>query len=146
MNKKPYLLVLILLSALVGGVIGAGFVERRISSSGTVFIPNLNLEAYWEATCQNTVDNIDWGTLRPRENTTQIIYLKNIGNTPLKLNLVIENWNPIEAGTHLSIAWNQENATIAENEVLPTEITMTVANTVVGISSYTNDIIILGSE
>ena len=148
MKRKQSVLLasLIAISTLTGLAIGVNFVQRTIHSTGTVFIPTLGLDAYWEQECNNPVSSIDWGTLEPGDQNTSTIYLKNTGNLPLALSMITQNWTPTNATTYIIVTWNRENATISVDQVLQADITIEVLTSVIGISDFSLDIVITGSE
>lgn len=131
--------------ALISGLAVSGLVtvSRTLSSSGTV--NTINVEVFWDVNCTQIITDIDWGVLDPGENTSKTIYVKNTGSTAMMLNLTYSGWNPVEAGTYLSLTWDKEGAIVTVDEVVSTMLTLHVSDTIAGITSYSFDITIAGS-
>lgn len=131
--------------ALISGLAVSGLVTvtRTLSSSGTV--NTINVEVFWDVDCTQIITDIDWGALDPGENTSKTIYVKNTGSTAMMLNMTYSGWNPVEAGTYLSLTWDREGAIVAVDEVASAVLTLHVSDTIAGITSYSFDITIAGS-
>ena len=131
--------------ALISGLAVSGLVTvtRTLSSSGTV--NTINVEVFWDVDCTQIITDIDWGVLDPGESTSKTIYVKNTGSTAMMLNMTYSGWNPVEAGTYLSLTWDREGAIVAVDEVASAMLTLHVSDTIAGITSYSFDITIAGS-
>jgi len=131
--------------ALISGLAVSGLVTvtRTLSSSGTV--NTINVEVFWDVDCTQIITDIDWGALDPGENTSKTIYVKNTGSTAMMLNMTYSGWNPVEAGTYLSLTWDREGAIVAVDEVVSAMLTLHVSDTIAGITGYSFDITIAGS-
>jgi hypothetical protein len=57
-----------------------------------------------------------------------------------------ENWIPANANGQITLTWNQEDTTIASNEVATATVTLRVSSSVSGITSFSVDIVIAGTE
>ena len=131
--------------ALISGLAVSGLVTvtRTLSSSGTV--NTVNVEVFWDVDCTQIITDIDWGVLDPGESTSKTIYVKNTGSTAMMLNMTYSGWNPVEAGTYLSLTWDREGAIVAVDEVVSAMLTLHVSDTIAGITNYSFDITIAGS-
>jgi len=144
--KRRYsLYMLSAIVALISGLAVSGLVTvtRTLSSSGTV--NTINVEVFWDVDCTQIITDIDWGALDPGENTSKTIYVKNTGSTAMMLNMTYSGWNPVEAGTYLSLTWDREGAIVAVDEVVSAMLTLHVSDTIAGITNYSFDITIAGS-
>ena len=145
-DKRRYsLYMLSAIVALISGLAVSGLVTvtRTLSSSGTV--NTVNVEVFWDVDCTQIITDIDWGVLDPGENTSQTIYVKNTGSTAMMLNMTYSGWNPVEAGTYLTLTWNREGTIVVADEVVSAVLTLDVSDTITGITSYSYDIVIAGS-
>jgi len=145
-DKRRYsLYMLSAIVALISGLAVSGLVTvtRTLSSSGTV--NTVNVEVFWDVDCTQIITDIDWGVLDPGESTSKTIYVKNTGSTAMMLNMTYSGWNPVEAGTYLSLTWDREGATVVVDEVVGAVLTLHVLDTIAGITSYSFDITIAGS-
>lgn len=143
--KKVFILLLL---ACVGiaSVVGLSIVQRRIPSSGTVYVVTLGIDVFWDETCTNAIAEIVWGTLEPGDVVSKTIYVKNSGNAAVVLSMVAENWLPIEAGNFISITWDAEESILSAGGVKMANLTMNVSSSIAGITDFSVDISIQGAE
>ena len=143
---KPRMTLLVLLTfALVGsfGVYGLLTSSRTISSSG--ILKAINVEIYWDQSCSQVVENVDWGYAEPGDTVSKTIYVKSSGNAPLTLGLSYSDWAPVEAGDFITLAWDQEDTTVNAGGVQQAVLTLTVSNDIAGVTDFSFNIVVEGS-
>jgi len=102
---------------------------------------------YWDSKCSNAVSSIDWSTLVPRSVKNILVYIRNEGEEPMYLILSTKNWNPPEASEYLNLRWNHtEGRQMNPGEDLQITLTLSVSPYIEGISSFSFDIIVTGSD
>lgn len=135
MNKKIILAIGILLLLSIG-------IAYLLSSSFNIYnkatIKTIGLES--------DTTSIDWGMLTPGENKSITINLKNIGNIPVMLTYNTSNWNPSNASQYISLTWNYSNTPLQPDIWYPIELTIHVSPNIIGIETFTFDLIIIASE
>jgi hypothetical protein len=110
-------------------------------------VTSVNLEVYWDSACTNRVTSIDWGIIPPGGSAAKTVYIKNAGNVPITLALSTESWSPSEAANYLTLTWNYTSGTkIPSGSVLPVTLTLTVSSSIQGITNYSFNIVITGTE
>lgn len=118
---------------------------RTVPNAGNVKAAGVGV--YWNEDCTDNVTSIDWGFLEPGATVNKTVYINNDGNIPVVLSLTTEDWNPASASDNLSLSWNREgyvlNTTVP---VTPTVLTLSVSPTIIGITNFSFDIIITGTE
>ena len=142
--RKIHILGLFAIVFLSGFVIASDIITRRITTSGTIYIKTLGLEAYWDINCTNVASNLDWGTLEPGDVQLITIYLKNSGNSAMILSLVAENFVPFISSNYLNVTWNREVSGLAIGQVLQADITLNVSKSITGINNFSFDIVLSG--
>jgi hypothetical protein len=100
---------------------------------------------YWDVECENSVHSLDWGNLSPSSTRKISVYIRNEGNEPITLNLLTENWSPLIAAQDISLSWDYQGYPIYANQVIVTELALSVSPGITGVTSFTFDIRI-GSE
>lgn len=105
---------------------------------------SLNLGIYTNNACTNLLNSISWGSVNAGTNTTQTIYLKNLGNTPITLNLSATAWQPTNASSYLSISWDKQAAILNAGQSTQATITLTISTSVEGITDFNTELIISG--
>ena len=118
-------------------------VHKTISSTGS--IKSINVEVFWDYQCTQVIDEVDWGQAMPGEDIVKTVYVKNSGNSPMTLSLSYSAWNPVEAGNYLSLTWNREGSVVNAGSVRSAVLTLSVDNSISGISGYSFNILIQGS-
>ena len=127
-------------------VASVGLLQRRISSRGTVFVEVVGIDVFWDSECTSMVTEIDWGVLEPSDVVSRTIYIRNTGNTAVILSMATENWAPSEAAGFISVTWDAEGSTLAENAIKVVVITLAVSADTPSISSFSLDIVITGGS
>jgi len=123
-----------------------GLLATTLSINTSGVVTSADLEAYWDSDCTNTVSSINWGTIYPGESKNVTIYIKNTGNVPLTLSLLTDNWNPSEAESYLTLSWNYNGEHLQADETLPVTLTLVVSSNTQGITNFSFNIIITGTE
>ena len=107
--------------------------------------PELKLNVYEDENCTVALAEIDWGTLEPPDSKNLIAYVKNLGDVPFNMTLSVQNWDPAEGATYMTLSWDYANQTVSVGEVVPVTFTLNVDE---GISegSFSFDIVITAEE
>ena len=131
--------------ASVGAIAVTGLLTttRTIGNSGTV--KAINVEVYWDSLCTQVVDTIEWGLLEPGGSVNKTVYIKNAGNAPLTLRMYYSGWVPPEAGTYMTLSWDKEEATIDPDGVTAAVLTLSISDSVSGVTNFSFDITIEGT-
>ncbi len=131
--------------AILGGLTVSGLltVSRTLTSSGTV--KAINVEVYWDNLCTSIVNSVDWSTPEPGEAVNQTVYVKNSGSAPLTVSMTTSNWIPVEAASYITLTWDREGASIDPDQVLQALLTLTVSDTITGITDFSFSIVIEGT-
>jgi hypothetical protein len=118
-------------------------VSVYLSSVGTV--KALGVGVYWDSGCSQTVSSIDWGSAEPGAVKNVTVYIRNEGNAPITLSLQTANWNPADATDYISLSWNYGGQTIDPNQVLAVTLSLSISSNIQGITSFSFDIVVVGS-
>jgi hypothetical protein len=131
--------------ALVAGFAVSGLLttQRILSSSGSV--KAINVEVYWNIECTQVVISVDWGIPEPGESINKTIYVKNSGTSPMNLSMSCSGWDPVEAGSYLTLSWDREGAIVDAGEVIPAVLMLSVSPSVTGITDFSFDVVIEGT-
>lgn len=146
-TKKAKLIVISLTIAaltLAATTLAAITVNRDIISAGDV-TTTPNIGVYCDRDCSQNLTTIDWGSIEAGCNTTQTIFVKNIGTADLTLNLGTYDWNPKNADDYLDITWDKAGTRLSGGEWTIATLTLTVASDITDITDFSNTITISGS-
>jgi hypothetical protein len=149
MNKKTSISIILLATiavALTCITYGALTVSKDLSTSGTITVtPNLGV--YSDSDCQTPISTIDWGTIAPGGTATQTIYIKNTGaGVSLSLSMTPSEWTPEEADGPIALDWTPQSTTLAPGESTSAVLTLSVSQSIDGITSFSVQISIVGAH
>ena len=130
------------LTVLTAGLLS---VNQSVPSSGT--ITAVDVGVYSDSACTQNLTSIDWGTILPGNSVTETIYVKNTGNARIYLTMTTTNWNPSTADGPITITWNiGEDWVLGVDNVHTATLTLSVSSSISGISDFSVDIVITGTE
>jgi len=101
---------------------------------------------YWDSNCTDRVFSIDWGSLTPGSVKSIVVYIRNEVEEPIYLMISTTNWNPSEASDYMTLRWDYTGHRMNPGETLQITLTFSVTRHVEGISSFSFDILITGSD
>ena len=127
----------------VGQVMSLLQAGKTISNEGTV--KAVGVGVYWDPDCVNTVTSISWGTVEPGSNETVRVYIRNEGNSVSTLSMYTSNWSPSNASDYISFSWDYGGQSVNPGEVVEVTFTLAVSSSIEGITSFSFDIVIVGS-
>mgnify|MGYP000140782920 CR=1 FL=1 len=141
--------MLVVVACLVGMAVGSAVtlavlnVQRAIPSTGLVVAVNVGV--YSDVACTLNLTSIDWGTVYPGGSVSRTIYVKNTGNVPMTLSMAATGWNPAGAAGQINVTWDKENASLNSGQSTSATLTLSVLQSVSGVTSFSVNIIISGS-
>jgi hypothetical protein len=130
--------------SLVSQAFPAAQTSKTLSSTGT--IETIGVGVYTNIQCSSPLTSIAWGTLEPGENQTVICYIKNEGDLPSTLSMYTSNWNPSSAENYLTLSWNYDGGYINPDDSVQVTFTLSVDESIEGVTSFSFDITIVGSS
>lgn len=110
--------------------------EVKITNSGTIKSLGLIVD----------VDHIDWGKIAPNSLKTRIIQVSPNGTEAVTLLINTTSWNPQNASDFLFLSSNYTGETLFPGQWAPVELTLSVRESVSGITSFSFDIILTAVE
>ena len=144
-NATIAVVALILLSGfMLSQVMSAILISRTISNVGTLKL-SVDIGVYWDASFTNRTTAINWGTLDPGTAKSFSTYIRNEGTSALTLSMSTSNWSPSTASNYITLNWNYNGQTVNPNEYVGVTFTLTVSNSIAGVSSFSFDISLVGS-
>jgi hypothetical protein len=118
-------------------------VNQRIPNAGNV--KAVGVGVYWNSNGTSNVTSIDWGFLEPGATANKTVYIKNEGNTRVILNMTTSNWSTGAYGK-ITLIWDREGYLLDPSAIVPTVLTLSVSSNITGVTSFSFDIIITGTE
>ena len=129
--------------SLVSQAFPAAQTSQTLSSTGT--IETIGVGVYLDIQCSSPLTSIAWGTLEPGENQTVICYIKNEGDLPSTLSMYTASWNPASAENYLTLSWNYAGGYINPDDSVQVTFTLSVDESIEGVTNFGFDITIVGS-
>jgi uncharacterized repeat protein (TIGR01451 family) len=136
--------VVIAVMGLMVSALGALVATRTVSNSGSVTAVGVGL--YSDIGCTTALSAISWGTLNPGDVKTYTIYVRNEGTVSVTLNMTVGNWNPSSASSYITLTWNKQNTVLSAGSVATSVLTLSVSSSVSGVTSFSFDITITGTQ
>lgn len=119
-------------------------VNKNVSSYGTI-TTTPNLGVFSDSGCTISMSTINWGSVQAGTSVNQTVYVENTGTGTMTLGLIASNWSPSTAATYLTVTWNQQGTQLTAGQSTEATITLTVASTVTGFTSFSNTITLTGT-
>jgi len=88
---------------------------------------------------------IDWGLVEPDSVENVTVYIRNEGNAVVSLSLNTTNWNPSNASDFIMLGWGYSGQAVSPNDVVKVTLYLSVSPSIEGISTFSFDIVIIGS-
>jgi hypothetical protein len=148
-TKAVMTIIVITIGALVTvgvlnvAVTGDLFGSISLSNVGTV--KAIGVRVYWDNSCGDLVGSVDWGLVERGATKNITVYIRNEGSVPVTLSLATDNWGPSNAPDYLSLAWDYGDQGISVDGVVQVTLSLSVSEAIEGITSFSFDIVIIGS-
>lgn len=123
-----------------------GLLSTVLPIGTTGRVVTIDVDVYWESACINKVSSINWGELDPGESQAVTVYVKNTGNVPMTLELSTDEWNPLAAEMYIDLQWDYSGGQIQPDGVVQVTFTLTVSAIIDGVTDFSFDIVITGTE
>ena len=116
----------------------------RISNIGR--IKAIGVSIYWNQEATEECIFINWGDLNAGDRAYTTLYAKNHENTPFTMSLNSSNWQPPEAGQHLTISWDYTGHVVNPQEVVAFDLMLSVNTNITDVYMFSFDIDITAEE
>ena len=146
-TKTNSLIVLfVVFSLIVVSVLAASLLMayQTIPNQGNV--KAVGVGVYWDEGCVNNVTFIDWGFLEPGTAANHVVWIRNEGNTPIVLNMTVENWSPSNVSDFLDLTWDYSGQVLDVGQKIRVGLILSVSSGVSGVDEFSFDIVIVGME
>lgn len=131
--------------AVMAGSVGALLTSTQIINNRAA-MATVEIGVFRDITCTQICYFLDWGILRPGENKTVLLYIKNIGGAPISGSIETSEWAPPETANFLNLTWNFGERILDPGRVRPTNFTLSVAKNIWGIEQIAFLITVIGTE
>ena len=99
MKTNTLLLVAAVASVLVASPYVFGLLtQNTLNTSGVM--ADVDIGVYSDSACTEPLSSFNWGTCYTENNSTVIVYIKNLGTVDTTLSIATDNWTPTSAVTH----------------------------------------------
>ena len=126
-------------------VAATGDLFGSISLSNVGTVKAIGVRVYWDSSCGDPVGSIDWGLVEPGTTRNATVYIRNEGSVPVTLSLAIDNWSPSNAPDYMSLAWDYGDQVISVDALVQVTLGLSVSAAIEGITTFSFDIVIIGS-
>lgn len=137
------LLMYTLALSIVSQVASPIVTDETIGNVGSV--KAIGVGVYSDENCTSEVSFIDWGMLEPGSSENVTVYIRNEGNSVASLSMETSNWSPSNASNYITLSWDYEGQNIDIDDVIKVTFTLSVSPDISGITSFSFDIVVMGS-
>ena len=137
---------------LIMTAMGALVTTRTVSNTGNIAVvtpppsPTVQLGVYSDSGCTSALSSIPWGTLSPGNTATSTMYVRNEGNVAVTLSIQAADWNPASASSYFTFNWNCTGYVLQPSQVVQALLTLNVSSSISGITSFSFDITVTGTQ
>lgn len=131
--------------SLVSQAFPATQTSKKLSSTGSIQT-SAEIGVYSNFQCTTPLTSLSWGTLEPGESQAIVCYIKNEGDTALTLSMYPSGWNPTEATDYLTLSWNYDGNPISPHTSVQVTFTLSVDESIEGITTFSFDVNIVGTS
>jgi hypothetical protein len=117
---------------------------NTITHNGT--IEAIGVGVYQDSACSQSLSTMNWGTLRPGASYNKTIYVKNLGNVIVLLNMTVTSWNPSNASAYITLTWDRQGSAIAPGNKVQALLLLSVSADVNGFTEFSANTIIAGNQ
>lgn len=118
--------------------------NQTVPLNGT--INAVNLGVFTDSSCSTPVTVLNVGALNPGGTATQTVWVKNTGNIPETLTMTVNNWNPSNATSSLTLTWNRPNYVLNAGAIVQATITLTAATNTGSLTTFSCDVTLTGTQ
>jgi hypothetical protein len=118
--------------------------SKTLSNTGNV--KAVGVGVYKDSGCSQVLSSINWGAVTPGSSSNYTAFIRNEGNVQVSLSKTTGNWNPTTAGGNITLSWNRDGYILSANATVQATLTLLVSSNVTGISSFSFDITMTGTE
>lgn len=145
LNATIAVVALVLISGfMIVQVLSAIQLSNTISTVRTIML-SVDMGVYQDASFTSAVTALDWGTLESGATKSYSVYIRNEGNSVLTLSMSTADWSPSTASNYLTLTWNSNGRTVNAGEAIRATFTLTVSNSISGITNFSFDINLVGN-
>lgn len=137
------LLMYTLALSIVSQVASPVLTDKTVSNVGSV--KAIGVGVYWDENCTSEVSSINWGMLEPGSGENVTVYIRNEGNSVASLSMDTSNWIPSNASDYITLSWDYGGVSISPGEVVQVTFTLSVSASIEGVTSFSFDIVVMGS-
>ena len=145
-NQRQLIFILIFILAFSSFFIAYAAVTGMFNVTNTGYVKAIGVQVYFDEACTNEVNSIDWGYLSPGQTSTKTVYVRNNGTVPMILSHIVQNWNPADAKNYITFSWDGENKVVNASEVVAVNLSLSIAENITGIESFSFELVIIGTE
>ena len=143
-KAKMVAIPLVILALATGSVGGLLMGTQQIANRAEMV--TIDIGVFWDVTCTQKCDFIDWGSLNPGENKTITVWVKNTGGGPITGSFNTSQWVPPLAGDYISLAWDFGDRPLEPGRVRETHLTIMVARDIHDVEEFYFLITVTGTQ
>jgi archaellum component FlaG (FlaF/FlaG flagellin family) len=118
--------------------------SQSVPYNGT--ISAVNLAIYSDSSLTQNCTSLSTGAVNPGGTATQTIYIKNTGTIPETLTMTVNNWNPANASSSLTLSWDRQNYVLNPGQSIQGTLTLTAVSNTGNLSTFSCSATFTGTQ
>jgi hypothetical protein len=138
----------IVLAAVAVSLVSSVLAVRQTSKpvNNNAVVKALNVGIYQDVDCTQVLSNASWGTVASGASSNMTIYIRNLGNAAVVLNMTVTSWSPIAASSCLACTWNREGFALKAKGKVQAVLVLSVLDGAVDVTDFSFVTIVNGIE
>jgi hypothetical protein len=142
--KRKYILLSVLFCSILFGGIAYSFSPNMFPINAHERIESIGVDIFADASLNQTLSEISWGTMRPGENRTATAWVKNTGQGTIYLIMWVQDWNPEAAQDWISLTWDYDSSIINEGSAVQVTFALSVDPGISNVTDFGHTIVVAG--
>ena len=136
--NKPIRKKATILSCALGIIILASAIGMfpKLNVTHATHVESIGVGIYWDPNCTNRTLELNLGNIIPNSNTTRTVYIRNEGETKVKLFLSTTEWSPQEASEYMRLTWNYHGQGLSAGQITPVTLILSVDSEISGVTDF----------
>ena len=130
--------------SMVSSVLAVRQTGKPANNNGVVKASNVGI--YQDFDCTEALSCASWGTVASGTSNNMTIYIRNLGNAAVVLNMTVTSWNPIAASSCLTCTWNREGFALKAKGKVQAVLVLSVLDGTADVTDFSFVTIISGTE
>ena len=138
-------MVIAVFSAAVSSYFMLGLLSTRTVTSHCN-LNGIDIEFFADSECTQKITELNWKIMKEDDKVTKTLYLKNIGDMPVILNMKVSEFIPSDIRELISLSWDMEGLSLNPGESTPAQFYFSLNKMIKGIDEVDYNVTVSSIE